>query len=530
VGKRRAVIADIIAATSALARAGALRPTVPSPSILRLGLRLPYTIPSLETAVALQAALRPELPAIFDDRGVQTWRETDERVSRLAHVLRGRSSRGGRAAFLVRNGREAVECYAGSARAGLAAVPINTWSSAGDLEHIAATQRPGVVVVDPELADGAAEAFGEARLLRVGVEYETALAAAPATPPLGRGNARIVTHTSGTTGRPKGAERDLAGMASHARDALNTMTGFLERVPLHRDHTFCIASPLFHAFGQGMLGVAVVLGTTLVLPAEFDAERLLSTIADEDVDAVALVPVQLRRLLEVTDPPPTPSWRIGILSGSALPPSLRARAEDRFGPIFHDLYGSTEVGFVTIATPEDTRSRPGTVGRPTRGIEVAAVDADGHALPPGAIGELRVRTGMAFEGYTGMDAEDDGDDESGLGMGDLGYLDEDGYLFVTGRVDDMVVSGGENIYPSEVEAVLDGHPDVADVVVIGVEDEEYGEVLHAHVVPRDGADLQPGDVVEHARAHLARYKVPKQVHLQDSLPRNAAGKVVRARL
>jgi fatty-acyl-CoA synthase len=516
------MLGEVATAARALTRAGVIRPVVPRPALLRLGASMPFVEPSLSTAVELQAATQPSRLAIVDERGGMTWRELDDRVTRLANVLGDWAATGERIAFLLRNGRENVEAYAGCARAGMPPVPLNTWSSAGDLEHVVETQEPAVVIVDEEFEEAAAEAFGADRLLVTGEAYESALADASARRPLTRGTAKIVTHTSGTTGRPKGAERDLSG------DAISSLIGFLEKVPLERTDEFCVASPLFHALGQGMLGVALVAGTTLVLPARFDPESLLRTIAEREVAAVAMVPVMLRRLLEVEDPPDTPSWRICVLSGSALPSALQERAEERFGKIFYDLYGSTEVGWATIATPRDKEERPGTVGSPASDMVVVAVDEDGKPLPPGEVGEIRVKTGMSFQGYTGV--EDSAPVEGAINTGDLGHVDADGYLFISGRSDDMIVSGGENIYPAEVESVLDGHPDLLEVVVVGIEDEEYGEVLHAHVVPRAGAEVNEDDVIAHAREHLARYKVPKQVHLRDELPRNAAGKVLRQKL
>jgi fatty-acyl-CoA synthase len=521
------MLTQIPAAAAALVRAGVLRPLVPSPALVKLGLSMPFTTPSLSSAVALQAATQPGRLAIVDGRGGQTWRQTDARVSALAHVMLARAAeRPGdpaTAAFLVRNSRECVEAYAAGARSGLAPVPVNTWSSPGDLAHVAETQDPAVVVVDPEFADAAAEAFGADRLLVTGDDYEAALAAAPRGMPSGPGTARIVTHTSGTTGRPKGAERDLSA------DSISALTGFLDKVPLHRTDEFCIASPLFHALGQGMLGVALVVGCTLVLPPRFDPEDLLATIAAREVRAVAMVPIMLRRLLEA-EGPATPSWEIGVLSGSPLPSALRERAEERFGRIFYDLYGSTEVGWATIATPRDQVERPGTVGSSAPGIEVLAVDDDGQPLPAGEQGRIVVRTGMAFQGYTDADATEDILEDGAVDTGDLGHVDDDGYLYLAGRADDMIVSGGENIYPSEVEGVLDEHPDIIEAAVLGVDDEEYGEVLHAYVVVREGSGLDAEGITAHAREHLARYKVPKEVHLREELPRNAAGKVVKGEL
>jgi fatty-acyl-CoA synthase len=520
-----AIIGEIVKGAPVLARAGLVRPYLPRPKLIALAAKAPFRTPNLGTAVALHAALRPTQAAVVDAGGQLTWSELDERTNRLANTLLAGAAEGDRVAVMVRNGREAIEGYTGPARAGLASVPVNTWSSRAELRHIVETQQPTVFITAEEFAEDVEAEAGGARVLVTGSggSYEQALASASSSPPGVRGGGRVVTHTSGTTGKPKGAERDLGG------GSISALVAFLEKVPLQAEEEFLLTAPLFHTFAQGMMGIGLVLGMTLVLPPRFDPAEFLDTVAERGVCAAALVPAMLRRLLEVDDAPATPQWKVAVLSGSALPPALRERAEERFGDIFYDLYGSTEVGWATIATPRDHRERPGSVGRPGKGMRAFAVDDDGQVLPPGEIGRIHVATGFEFSGYTGIDS-DRQTAHGGTEFGDLGYVDSDGYLYVTGRADDMIVSGGENVYPGEVEAALDEHDDIAEAAVIGAEDEEYGEVLHAYVVPRDGADISEDEVIAFVRDRLARYKAPKRVAILDELPRNATGKVVKKEL
>ena len=518
-----AVASDAVGVAGVLARSGIIAPFVPRRELLGVLARTPFKEPNMGSAVALHAALRPEAVALIDDEGALTWSSLAERTRRLANALLEVASEGDRVAFMLRNGRENVECYAACGLAGMAAVPLNTWSSRDEVQHIVDTQSAKVIVADREFAAAVDGTGPDVWWTGDDGSYDVRLRAAAPTVPPGRGGNRIVTHTSGTTGKPKGAERGATGAA-----ALGGFIGFLEKVPLRRDDVFFIAPPLFHQFAQGMMASALILGTTIVLRRRFDPEDFLSTAVAERVTAAALLPVMLKRIADVEGRPPVPQLRLAVVSGSALPEALRKRATRRLGDVFYDLYGSTEAGFATIATPEDQRHKPGSVGRSGRGAQVLIVDDQGEPLPPGEVGSIRVISSLAFEGYTGADTARDA--SAGVDIGDVGYLDEDGYLFVTGRIDDMIVSGGENIFPSEVEGVLEDHPDLADCAVVGVDDEEFGQVLHAFVVARDGVNLTADDVASFVRTRLARYKTPKHVTFVDELPRNAAGKVLKTEL
>ncbi|MBD0324288.1 MAG: AMP-binding protein, partial [Aldersonia sp.] len=264
------VAGDALVGARVLARSGMVNPVLPRADLLRLAARAPFKAPNVGSAVLLHAALRPTAVAVIDDEGSLSWDGLRERVQRLANALLEVAAPGDAVAFLLRNGRENIECYAACGLAGLSAVPVNTWSSKPDVEHIVSTQKPAVVVADREFADALDATTATVWWVGEDGEYERALAAADNTPPAAKGGGRIVTHTSGTTGKPKGAERNAGGLRG-----MVSLVGFLEKVPLHRDDVFYLAPPLFHQFAQGMMIVGLILGTTLVVRRKFDAEDFL---------------------------------------------------------------------------------------------------------------------------------------------------------------------------------------------------------------------------------------------------------------
>ena len=274
------------------------------------------------------------------------------------------------------------------------------------------------------------------------------------------------------------------------------------------------------------------MGSTLVLRRRFDAHETLQAIDEHGATALVVVPVMLQRMLELAPRKSARhdlgSLRVIAASGSALPGGLATRVMDAFGDVLYNLYGSTEVAWATVATPQDLREAPGTAGRPVRGTIVRLYDAAGREVAPGEPGRIFVGNEMVFDGYT------DGGSKPARGgllaSGDVGHFDEAGRLFVDGRVDEMIVSGGENVFPREVEDLVARLDGVEDVAVIGVKDERFGERLKAFVVVADGATLSEGDVKDHVRHGLATFKVPREVVFLDELPRNATGKVLKREL
>jgi fatty-acyl-CoA synthase len=349
-------------------------------------------------------------------------------------------------------------------------------------------------------------------------------AATSLRPPARRGRAVILT--SGTTGPPRGAAR-------RPPESLAPAAALLARIPLRAREPTLIAAPMFHSWGLAHLGLALALSSTLVLRRRFDAADALAALARTGATALVVVPVMLQRLLDLGPPAlagdDLARLRVIAASGSALPGGLAEATMDRFGEVLYNLYGSTEVGWVTIARPDDLRAAPGTAGRPPRGTTVRLYGDDGRPAPVGAGGRIFVANELLFDGYTGSGGEKEVIDGL-MSTGDIGHFDHAGRLFVDGRDDEMIVSGGENVFPREVEDLLAAHPEIDEAAVIGVPDERFGQRLRAFVVPAAGSRLEAAAVMAHVRASLAAYKVPREVVFLAELPRNATGKVLRREL
>nr|MBA2522967.1 AMP-binding protein [Solirubrobacterales bacterium] len=333
---------------------------------------------------------------------------------------------------------------------------------------------------------------------------------------------RFVVLTSGTTGTPKGAQRA-------SPDSLAPLAVLLSKIPLKSERTTVIATPMFHSWGFMHFTLGLALGSTYVLRRRFDPEGVLELVAEHDADALIVVPVMLQRIMElepkVREKYELPSLRVTAVSGSALPGELAIRWMDSFGDNVYNLYGSTEVAWASIATPEDMREAPGTAGRVPHGTVVKIFDENGKEVARGETGRIFVGNEMSFEGYTGGGGKDLIDGL--LSSGDVGHFDEAGRLFIDGRDDEMIVSGGENVFPREVEDVLSDHDAIDEAAVIGVDDEKFGQRLKAFVVVSSGKKLDEDGVKGHVKENLARYKVPREVEFLDELPRNPTGKVLK---
>ena len=495
-----------------LVRSGVVRPMRPDRLVGVLAGYVHWDI-TVAWGYAMGAARHPDRPAIIDDDGAVSFAEVDERTTRLAHGLVDRGVRAGsKVAVLCRNHRGFVETMVACAKIGAHAVLLNTGLSKTQLATVLREQEVALVVADTEFTD----LPDVARLSDT--DLDQVIAASPSTPlPRRPPRGRLIVLTSGTTGTPKGARRpEPAGLSPAA--------ALLSRIPLREGETIAVPAPLFHTWGLAAFQIGLVLGATLVLRRKFDPAQVLADVRDHGCGALFVVPVMLQRVLELADRD-VPSLRVIASSGSALPPPVAQRCLREFGPVLYNLYGSTEVSWVSIATPAELARRPGTVGQPPRGTRLAILDEHGAPLPPGETGRIFVANEMLFEGYTnGMGKEV----RDGLmSTGDVGYRDETGLLFIAGRDDEMIVSGGENVYPAEVEALLAGLPEVREVAVIGVPDEEFGQRLAAYVVCGEAGGLDEDAVRYHVRTHLARYSVPRDVVFLDSLPRNATGKVLK---
>lgn len=492
-------------------------------------------------AVAAAARRHPDRDAIVDDDGALTFSELDRLSTNLAGGLAARGvDESRRVGILCRNHRWLLLAQLAANKLGADVVLLNTELAPAQLAEVVDREGIDLVVHDVDLADAVATLADRVTRVAADGTPESGAAAAADAPPTVPGLCRVVHDalprpprdgalvllTSGTTGVPKGARRGRPPADPAA------VAGLLELLPYRAGDVIFVAPPLFHALGMSQCQLAPLMGSTLVVRRRFDAEAVLRTIAEQRVTVLAAVPVMLRRLLAVDEDVrrslDLSALRMVVCSGSALPPVLAEAWLDAFGENLHNLYGSTEVAQAAIATPADLRAAPGTVGRAPYGTTIRILDDDDTPVPVGTSGRIFVGNGFVFDGYTGGTTKALVDGL--LSTGDVGHLDADGRLFVEGREDDMIVSGGENLYPREVEALLERLDGVAEAVVVGVPDEEFGERLRAVVVPQDGATLDADAIRDHARANLGRFKVPRDVVFVDELPRNPAGKVLRNQL
>jgi acyl-CoA synthetase (AMP-forming)/AMP-acid ligase II/uncharacterized membrane protein len=515
-----------------LARSGLLFSPRPD-RLARGGWQLARWKATLAGGCAIAAAADPDALAVVDERRRITFGELDRRTNALARALGDEGvGPGGSVAMLCRNHAGLVEALLAASKLGADVMLLNAGLAPLQLREVLRRERPAVVIQDEEFTEAAKvrglrcllawhdHAVGSASTL----EELIARADTRDLPPPRR-HGRLVLQTSGTTGVPKGAARPES-------DMLATPLALLDRIPLRARRITLIAPPLFHSWGYLQFGLAVAVRATIVLQRSFDPEAVLTAVARDRVDTLVLVPTMLARILEL--PPAarrrhdTSSLRVVAVSGSALAADLATRFMDEFGEILYNLYGSTEVSWAAIATPADMRAAPGTVGRPPRGTRVAIYDQLGRPLPAGSPGRIFVGNQTVFEGYT--DGRGKQLIDGLVSTGDIGHIDDAGRLFVDGREDDMIVSGGENIFPSEVEEVLIGHPGVAEATVVGVEDERFGQRLKAYVIPASGATVTEKELKQLVRGKLARFKVPREIEFVTELPHNEAGKVVRAGL
>ncbi|MFI0353606.1 AMP-binding protein [Actinomadura sp. 9N407] len=503
---------------------GALRPVRPDRAV-RLPLQYVRYGPVPATVGAMAALRFPDRTAIIDERGTLTYAELERHASALAAALRERVGTDQRIGVLCRNHRGFVEAVLAASRLGNDVVLLNTDFSGPQLGTVAEREGLGLLVHDQEfdeVVDGSS--YGGPRLHAwndgTGTrETIDGLAASTEPEPIRPGHpSKVIIMTSGTTGTPKGAQHDI-GIGS----LLPAAVSHLMRVPVRSGAPLVIAPPLFHVLGFAYTSVGLGMGMPMVLFRRFDPKAILAAIEEHQAETLVAVPVMLQRLLDVPDGPRPTSLRSVVCGGSALHPHLSDAFMDAFGDVVVNVYGATETGWATIATPQDLRDAPGTVGRPSFRLTIRILDEDGTELPAGEIGEIYTGGGLRFAGYTGGGGKRERD---GLtGTGDLGHFDPAGRLFIDGRADDMIVSGGENVFPGEVEELLGAHPGVAEVSVTGVEDEAFGQRLAAHVVRAPGSDVTEDDLKAHVKERLARYKVPREVHFVDELPRTSTGKV-----
>ena len=528
-------IADTVHLARTFARAGVLKPSRPDRA-LRAIVGLHRWGPTLAAGYLGAAARYPAAAAVVDELGTLSFDEVHKRTNALARGLAGYGIRAGdRVAIMCRNHRGFVEVSIACSKLGVHAVYLNTSFARPQVTDVLAREAPTGIVYDQEFA----RVIADASAGRIGFvawcddrataehpvldELIATRAEDPLPPPAEPG--RTVILTSGTTGTPKGANRASPG-------SLGPAAALLSVIPLRARESTMIAAPLFHSWGFAHMFLSTALSSTLVLRRRFEPRDTLRAISERRASALIVVPVMLQRILELSPEDlaahDTSSLRVIAASGSALAGPLARRVMNVFGDKLYNLYGSTEVAWATIASPQDLRAAPGTAGRPPRGTVVKILADDSRELSAGSSGRIFVASELLFDGYTG------GGDKARVGAlmatGDVGHFDADGRLFVDGRDDDMIVSGGENVFPSEVEDLLAASQGVSEVAVIGVPDEEFGQRMRAFVVLESGASVTERELQDRVRENLARYKVPREIVFVDALPRNATGKVLKRAL
>ncbi len=476
--------------------------------------------------------------AVRADGRVLTWSELEERARRFAHGLRHEHLHERDAwGILARNRLEWAEAALGSARAGCRYVPLNWHLIAGELTELLLDSGSKLLIVAPDLETvgrQAARAAGITRVIVFGEEYESWLAAQTATPPAECNMGAPLQYTGGTTGRSKGVVRAGAAVSASHIAAAASRWGTLVHMPERAQ--MMLATPIYHALGGGVLISAMARRNPLLIVERSDPEQTLALIEEHRVVGTPMVPTQFIRLLKL-DPVIRNRYDVSslrwVLHTAAPCPEWAKRAMiEWFGPVIVELYGSSEGVGPVIATSEEWLAKPGTVGHATNVLELSVLDEDGNDLPPGQIGTIYAKRVDGTPSYFGDPAKTAAmvRPDGRFTVGDLGWLDEDGYLFLADRRVDLIISGGTNIYPAEIEAVLSQHPDIADVAVFGVPHPEFGQEVKAVVEAVEGAELDVHELIAYARAQLASFKVPKSIDVMDKLPREASGKLKKHQL
>ncbi len=526
------------ATVNVLHRLGLTTPVRPD-RLVRMAAGIRHWGMGAAAAYAMGAAREPDRVAVIDEREALTFADVDRRSSIVAAGLAERGiGTGDSVALLARNSSAFIVAMVALSKLGADVLYANTGFAGPQLGDVVQSEKATAIIADDEFADLIAEHASALPYVKAWVDDASAppdsiagmVAAAdgqptPQLPSPGR-DSRHVILTSGTTGRPKGAARGSSG-GGGLSGAISGLA-FLDAIPYKARGVTVLAAPAFHAWGLGNVTIGMLMQSTFVMARKFDPANTLRLVEKHRADTVAAVPVMCQRMLDIEESPDTSSLRIVALSGSALAPTLATRFMDRFGDVLYSLYGSTEVAYVSVAGPKDLREAPNTAGQVLRGVTVRIVDENDQDVEPGTIGRIFAGSGMSFEGYT------NGDDKARLGnlasIGDVGRIGDDGRLYVEGRDDDMIVSGGENVFPAEVEETLHQHPDVADVAVVGVSDDRFGQALVAHVVLKEGGAATDEELRAHVKKQLANYKVPREIVRHDALPRNETGKVLKREL
>ena len=523
---------------STMARAGVIAPMRPD-KYLRIVSAMQRENMAITSGFAAAAQRCPDRAGLVDELGILTWRQIDRRADALAAALQALP--GGQPeviGLMARNHRGFVDALIAANRIGADVLLLNTSFAGPAMAEVLEREGEGksvAVIYDEEFTEVVDRAVaGRPDTARIvawtdgPVNYPTLerLIAehGDREPQRASAKGRVILLTSGTTGTPKGA--------SHSGGDPGVLKSILDRTPWRTEQPVVVVAPMFHAWGFSQLVFAASMSCTIITRRKFDPEATLELIDRHRATGLCVVPVMFDRIMElpteVLDRYSGRSLRFAAASGSRMRPDVVIAFMDRFGDVIYNNYNATEAGMIATATPRDLRAAPDTAGRPAEGTEIRILDAELHELPVGEVGSIYVRNSTQFDGYTSGQTKEF--HEGFMCSGDVGYVDDAGRLFVVGRDDEMIVSGGENVYPIEVEKTLAAHDDVAEAAVLGVDDEKFGQRLEAFVVLRPGAAATPDELKQHVREHLANFKVPRAITVLDELPRGTTGKISRKEL
>jgi acyl-CoA synthetase (AMP-forming)/AMP-acid ligase II/NAD(P)-dependent dehydrogenase (short-subunit alcohol dehydrogenase family) len=531
---------EALGSLTTIASSGVVRPVRPDRlARVMLAQRRYGSTPAFLAAMA--AELYGDRPAVIDELGTLTFSELDAEVRALAAALHTHFDLGPgrRVAIMCRNHRGFVHAAVAAARLGCDLVPLNSDFAGPQLADVLAREGATAAIYDEEFDRVFDDAgFEGTRIVAwhdddvARPSLEALISVGGDEPPTPHRPGRMIMLTSGTTGTPKGATRTVRARALPSL----AIGGFLELArfkPTPRSgEPFLVAPPLFHLYGMIGLGAGFGFGSPILLRRRFDPEAALEQIDRHRPGAILAVPTMFKRIMDLPEPTrrkyDTSSLRVAFTGAAPLPPELATAIMDEWGDILYNGYASTEVGSGTLATPSDLRAAPGTVGRPMAGVTIKILDEEGLELPQGQTGRIFVGSPLQFDGYTGGGTKQVIDGL--MSSGDVGHFDAYGRLFIDGRDDDMILSGGENVFPQEVEELLVAHDAVADAAVYGVPDHDFGQRLAAMVILKPGAAASEDELRGYVKAHLARYKVPREIAFVEQLPRTSTGKIQRRKL
>ncbi|CDQ42421.1 MAG: acyl-CoA ligase FadD12 [Mycolicibacterium neoaurum] len=533
-------VVDRVTATVGLVdtmvRAGVIAPLRPD-KYLRIAAAMARENMGITSGFASAAQRCGDRLGLIDELGALTWREIDQRADALAaglqHLPSGQPQVIG---IMARNHRGFVESLIAANRLGADVLLLNTAFAGPALAEVWQREtagRPSAVVYDEEFTSTVERAMEDSpQTTRVVAWTDSATALftvekliteyAGREPQRAKEKSKVILLTSGTTGTPKGAR--------HSGGGPEVLKAILDRTPWRAEEPVVVVAPMFHAWGFSQLAFAASMACTIITRRKFDPEATLALVDTHRATGLCVVPVMFDRIVELPDEVRNRysgrTLRFAAASGSRMRPDVVIKFMDQFGDVIYNNYNATEAGMIATATPADLRAAPDTAGKPAEGTEIRILDPELRPLPAGEVGTIYVRNSTQFDGYTNGKNKDFHD--GFMNSGDVGYLDAAGRLFVVGRDDEMIVSGGENVYPIEVEKTLVAHDDVAEAAVMGVDDEQFGQRLSAFVVLHNPVTVDA--LKAHVRDNLANYKVPRDITILDELPRNSTGKIDRRAL